>query len=772
MFLFFALQFFMMVGAISGAEKNLVCAGFSNGKVWLHKNGTLENGVFKVKARDEEYFQNVAVISDVVENGKEYLVEFLVKIYDEFDLKRKFEFVVRPKDWCDDAARITLYGGNADFQKVSLRFNAMVHKEPYHLMFFAAGGAKIEIKDLKLYEGKFTTFYPASPSAKLFRGDLGKLPTGSEDFQIDIPRPKFNIIVKAEDFGLSMANDNNASALAKAVEHCKKIGAAKLVVKKGVYKCFDDVQILFKDMRDFTFDGGGSTFVFRKNKIMPNMHLVDCVRCELKNFNMDWDWNSDPLAAIVKIEKCVRLPKGASVIDVRFVEYKNYPLYKKPTRVAHLSPYDIDAKSVGIEGGIEKGFGYRAFDKGPKTEWIAPNLLRIYVSGWFYPPVGAYYRLQHFYYDADGFAFWNNTHLTLENINVYSCRGAAFYVRGMQHHWQMKNVNIKVPTLRRRPITCTADHLFFASSGGYFKMIGCEFSRGADDCLNIHDPCNYARKTGKRTVSVQNFVGLGYYRQGEKIEFRDSTFAPVNFVGTVKLARITDKKNRLGEIEFEEPLPAQKTEGFVLFNRKYRSKNVIIKDCYFHSNRARGLLIITNNVTIENCKFRRNEMGALKFETGYTLNIWCEGQGVDNVLVRGCQFDTSNPFGMSSDGYERDIFMGVYIKRDPSTEQTSYPILSNILFEDNCFKDSFGLVAYIASSGNVIFKNNVFENPTSRKFNLPYRGQFYVRESSNIKFVNNVFIDSPNVVAAGVVVDDSAKDIFVEGNRLIKSSRK
>ena len=351
---------------------------------------------------------------------------------------------------------------------------------------------------------------------------------------------------------------------------------------------------------------------------------------------------------------------------------------------------------------------------------------------------------------------------------MYSCRGAAFYVRGYQHHWQMKNVNIKVPHIYRRPMTCTADHLFFLSSGGYFKLLGCEFSRGGDDCLNIHDPCSYGKKIDKRKIRIHNFGNGGFYNVGSKIEFRDSAFAPLNFIGTVKSRNIVDRANNVGDIEFEEDLPDQKTDGFVLFNRAFRSQNVIVRDCYFHSNRARGLLILTNDVTIENCKFRRNEMGAMKFETGYTLNIWCEGQGVDNVVVRNCSFDSSNPFGMPNNGYERDIFMGVYLKRDPSTAQTNYPILKNILFENNRFKDSYGLVAFIASSGNVIFKDNIFENPTSRKLNKPYRGQFYVFSSSNIKIVNNTYVSTPNVKSPGVLADESAKGIVVEGNRIVE----
>ena len=97
-----------------------------------------------------------------------------------------------------------------------------------------------------------------------------------------------------------------------------------------------------------------------------------------------------------------------------------------------------------------------------------------------------------------------------------------------------------------------------------------------------------------------------------------------------------------------------------------------------------------------------------------------------------------------------------------------YPIISNILFENNTFKDTFGLISFIASSGNVIFKDNLFENPTPRKNPLPYRGAFFVTSSSNTKIVNNTYVKSPNVPNPGVYADDDVKNITVAGNRVVE----
>ena len=252
---------------------------------------------------------------------------------------------------------------------------------------------------------------------------------------------------------------------------------------------------------------------------------------------------------------------------------------------------------------------------------------------------------------------------------------------------------------------------------------------------------------------------------GDPVELRHSDYSKTNYKSKVKSNIV---KDGIRYITFEDKLPAQTTKGFVIFNLRYDSSNILIRNCYFHSNRARGLLILTSNVTIEDCRFYHNEMGALKFETGYTMNIWCEGYGVNNVVVRNCKFDTSNPLGVKNQGKERDIFMGVYLGQDPSTEQTLYPIISNILFENNTFKDTFGLVSFIASSGNVIFKDNRFENPTPRKNPLPYRGAFFVTSSSNTKIVNNTYVKSPNVPNPGVYTDDNVSNIIVAGNKVVE----
>ena len=84
-------------------------------------------------------------------------------------------------------------------------------------------------------------------------------------------------------------------------------------------------------------------------------------------------------------------------------------------------------------------------------------------------------------------------------------------------------------------------------------------------------------------------------------------------------------------------------------------------------------------------------------------------------------------------------------------DQTMYPIINNVLFENNTFIDSFGSIASISSAGNVTFVNNKFIAKTPRVNEKYYRGAIYASYASNIKIVNNTWYASPLVKNPGLL---------------------
>ncbi len=705
-----------------------------------------------------------SLMGGLLEDDTAYVLEFDYILECEPSAENYIIVVVRDMNFKkDDFASPSLPTKPGKFMKGRVNFKTLKGAGGYAVMFHMHGKLKGEIKNLTLRQADDTTsFRPFSANAEAFdESKLKKIPTGAKEFSVDLPTPKNGLVVSAADFGLNENVDNAAAIINKALEHCRKTGASKLVIPRGTYKSFDGTQIIVQDFEDFTIDGQGSTIIINKNlrKSGPStLSIARCKRTLLENLNFDWDWNSNPLASVVEV-----VGGNDKYFDIKFLEYEDFP--QKDVRIGIFSAYDPKTKSVGIENGKTRAFNmFVGRGKPVETQWIASNILRIKTRNPF--EAGELYRLQHSYYEYGCVSMLSNTHLTLRNFNIYSCSGHAFTVSGTQKYWHFDNVNIvRPPNSERRAITTTADHLHIAQSQGYMKMENCEFSLGADDCINMHD-CSIimARESDETLLSV-NTRNSYLYNEGEEIELRQDDFSPAGFTGKVIEKTLVDRERKIYRVRLDKPIPEMKGVYFVLFSKKYDTRNMIVRNCYFHDNRARGVLILARDVTVENCRFFHNEMGAIKIETGFTGNSWCEGYGVENVVVRNCTFDTCNPSGSMTNGYERDIYMGVYLFTDPSYRKTDYPILRDIMFENNTFKDTFGVVAVVTSVRNLIFRNNTFSNPTPRKNPLEYRGCFYVGWSRDVSIVNNKFVLSENISDLGVYIEKgTVKRLKIQGN--------
>ena len=710
-----------------------------------------------------------SLMGGLLEDDTAYVLEFDYILECEPSAENYIIVVVRDMNFKkNDFASSSLPTKPGKFMKGRVNFKTLKGAGGYAVMFHMHGKLKGEIKNLTLRQADDTTsFRPFSANAEAFdESKLKKIPTGAKEFSVDLPTPKNGLVVSAADFGLNENVDNAAAIINKALEHCRKTGASKLVIPRGTYKSFDGTQIVVQDFEDFTIDGQGSTIIINKNlrKSGPStLSIARCKRTLLENLNFDWDWNSNPLASVVEV-----VGGNDKYFDIKFLEYEDFP--QKDVRIGIFSAYDPKTKSVGIENGKTLAFNmFVGRGKPVETQWIASNILRIKTKNPF--EAGELYRLQHSYYEYGCVSMLSNTHLTLRNFNIYSCSGHAFTVSGTQKYWHFDNVNIvRPPNSERRAITTTADHLHIAQSQGYMKMENCEFSLGADDCINMHDCSIIMDRESDETLLSVNARNSYLYNEGEEIELRQDDFSPAGFTGKVIEKTLVDKERKIYRVRLDKPIPEMKGVYFVLFSKKYDTRNMIVRNCYFHDNRARGVLILARDVTVENCRFFHNEMGAIKIETGFTGNSWCEGYGVENVVVRNCTFDTCNPSGSMTNGYERDIYMGVYLFTDPSYRKTDYPILRDIMFENNTFKDTFGVVAVVTSVRNLIFRNNTFSNPTPRKNPLKYRGCFYVGWSRDVSIVNNKFVLSENISDLGVYIEKgTVKRLKIQGNSFVEN---
>lgn len=530
----------------------------------------------------------------------------------------------------------------------------------------------------------------------------GAEPTGAVDFEVETPRHAAGVVVNAADFGVSESAADNVLALNRALAFCRTNAAARLVVPKGTYRLTAETAVTLEGLKDFTFDGGGATFVFFRTR-GPNFRLIRNERLSFRNLTVDWDWERDPLASIVEVVEATD-----DHVDFKFVHYDTFP--RRDVRAAYISAWDEAAQAVGVSGLSALGRGFDISWDGPRKDppkrWLSGNVLRI-ARGAANLPVGSRWRMQHYYYDLGGFHLASNRHLLMEDVEVRSSVGFAFYVFGQQRYTHLRRVNVRAPKDDpRRVITCTADHIHVGRSQGWLKLEDCDFSLGADDGINVHDCTAWASEVaGTNALLVAN--GSGAVSVGDEAEVRNADYSPTGF-----RAKVTAKSPVAGDprkvvVAFDAPVPVQThPDGFVILNRSYCSDNVILRGCKFRDNRARGVIIQANDVTVENCTFSHTESSAMKLTTGWTRTLWCEGVGVTNCLVRNCLFRNCNSGGFASG----TVAITTYLRETSDSRNrgiTDYPILSDILFEGNRFVDCNGLPDAPTSSARVVYRDNM-----------------------------------------------------------------
>lgn len=614
-------------------------------------------------------------------------------------------------------------------------------------------------------------------------------PTGCPDFAVELPRAVGGATVRAADFGFSETNGNNIVAINAALAEAKRIGAARVELAPGTYRCFEravgEPGIAIQGFTDFTFDGRGATLVFRRDHApledqaallegAANVEVRECRRTVVENFNIDWDWEHDPLGFWCRCAgKHLDEADNASYAD--FELEKPHPKFPNPVPVQLISPMAADKSGarMTVGRGPRAYFGLQLGHMGARSEWLSPTCLRV----WPYvrPPsgfiarntasrytaannrnfvkaldVGGTFTVAHHYYGLNGFVLTSNRHLTLRNVDIWACRGLGVETRGSQKWWQLVNVNVRPKPGCRYPVTSTADAHHVVQSQGFGKMVGCEVTMNQDDHFNYHDRTQIAQARGPRTVEVVNNRGVAYtlFRAGTEIALRHEDFSDAGWTGRI----VSIDGNR---ISFDRDLPPQKGILFVLTDKTFATENFLFKDCRFHDSPWSRGLFNGNNATFDGCVFGPMTGTPLRFLACYTYNCWCEGIGCTNIVVRNCTFrnclDNYAERGISS-----QIAAG--IKIPPAYNPEPHKPITNpafaeavarataagrqlkasnggigaILVERNTFINPRGYLWAIENGHDLTFRENtvVWTRPPCEP--LPYAGRVLVEDGENV----------------------------------------
>ena len=579
-------------------------------------------------------------------------------------------------------------------------------------------------------------------------GNLSEFRTADEQngangtrFYIERPKEEKMNVINASFFGLSEENDDNFYAFQSALDYCSQNPQTKLVIDKGTYYFRSPDGLDANNCTDLLIEGNNATFIFSSTGYKFFIRNSDCV--EIRNLNFDWNWEESPLASVVTIRNA-----DPDTNTIEFV-FKDKKYCDTNNRLMAITQCDPESFTFGDNCSSKEVYLYQISDSVQSVQKISDDTLKVVHNGCMDNfKSGEMYILRHYVYDGTIFSIRNQSkNVTFDNVSIYGSPGMAFVCEDNCSHFQIINsfIGVNPEYKNERHVSMCADAIHIVNTDGCFNVSSCDISGMGDDAINVHDGLGYVASVNGNTLTLIASAMRLY--EGNFLGFKNEKFENMDF--TAKIVSVKNLEGITKEVVLEGELPSEITEGCTAYSMECNSGNYIIKNNYFHENRARGLLLQSSNGLCENNRFYKTMGPAIRVIMDIVPTLWQEGTGVDNLVIRGNTFEMCN-----FSNWKSVIEVGSNI--DGRSAETS--VFTDIEITSNTFRDTPSLIMTVNNVNGFVFSDNTID---SGKFfeNDKSKGRIeFERYCSNVTYQNNNFVDGGFLRIKEIVLAD---DIFV-----------
>lgn len=533
-------------------------------------------------------------------------------------------------------------------------------------------------------------------------------------FYIARPNEKRCRSVNASDFGVSTAADDNYSAFCKAIEYCKANPNITLKVDGGKYYFRTDKAIILDGLKNVLIDADGAQFIFEN----PNyFHIVNCDCIEIRGLGITWNLDVSRLASLVKIRNA---SKESHSFELEFTELNEV---SADIPIMAFTKYDSEALTPGTRQDFKENYVYQFPGSIKTVEKTGHNVLKVTHDGSLdnYTD-GEVYLLRHHVYGGNAFNVYNTSNITFSGIKLYAVAGMGWLIENRSEHFQLLGCVIGLdPEHDDNRISTTADGVHIANTNGKFRISGCDFSFMGDDDVNVHD--NIATVTDKldeKTVEI--YTNANNFAVGDTAIFSSKGFDRLGF--SAEVTSVEGKK-----LTFDKELPDYIVKDCIVSNGSIDSGNYVISGNYFHENRARGLLLQSNNGLCENNRFYKTMANPIKVIMDISSGLWLEGTGVNGLVIRNNSFVECNVVEWSAQ---------ISISTNIDGKSADSTLFYNITVENNSFDNFYGRLVDASNVSNLkICSNRVNNKDGSYEAR---RGRIIIRQScSRVTISNNEY---------------------------------
>ena len=533
--------------------------------------------------------------------------------------------------------------------------------------------------------------------------------------------------VRVSDFGLNQDTRENAVKIVQqALEVCKTKNNPVLVFSKGrydfwpqyaveklYYESNTDViplrrcAILIEDFKNLTIDCMGSDFIYH-DRIQP--FTVDkSTNIVIKNVSIDWDIPLTAQAEIVNVTDnyiniAINVQESPYIIEKDKLVFIGEGWKSSWNGVMEFErDTKIIAPGTGDSGCL--GSGYQDY----KAQELKTGLVRLNYNFNRKPAKGNWLVLRHSARDHAGTFITNSRDITVENMNMYQNAGLGILSQ-YSENLTFRNVNCVPNPLKSRIFSWHDDGFHYSNCKGLITIDNCRFLALMDDPVNVHGTSVRIMEKKDDHTLVCKFmhnqsIGFTWARSGDNIGFIENKAMNTFGTGIVKTFKVITPD--IFELTFSESFPVSLKVGNALENLSW-TPDVIIKNSFFGSNRARGILMSTpGKVIIENNIFESS--GSAILIPG-DANYWYESGAVKDVLI--CNNTFNDPCMTSMYQFCEGI---ISIYPEIPAPDINKPFHRNIRIENNEFHPFDYPVLYAKSvdglsfTGNRLIRSNRFK---------------------------------------------------------------
>ncbi len=478
--------------------------------------------------------------------------------------------------------------------------------------------------------------------------------------------------------------------------------------KTGSYQVFGTLEINNKN--NIKLLGNLSTIVAHFDPCAPVkknndvFHFTDCSDLTVSGFFFDTDNSIGATGEVVAIDR-----ENASC-DLVFSDEFKWTGYE---HIVGTNSFDSKgspdyAIATYDHNLTEEPYGDGTRLAGRDYELLAPNKIRLkgIYSG---DPInklkiGHKMNIRYIIYGPSVFTFKSCHRVLLKDIVIYSASSFGALIKPRSSDFTFDNFSMRVKEGSEKLYCANADGVHILGLMGKLTFKNCNIEGLGDDCLNIHGiaaaaqnlnkedktlTAIYARAKGKPLPDFWACTGDKIHVYNPKTFLKKAEFT----VDAVDADYNITYTNLVGEIE----------EGDVLANSVYYSA-VHVDGCTLRSTRARGLLIQSQNILVENSYIYGMSLPAMLFSPD--IRVWYEVGPVENVEIRNnvIEYCAHTHYGANVGT--------VVFKSCHDVGGNDYPagVHSNISIHDNLFIDNANSAIFVSAAKNVKIENNEFKN--------------------------------------------------------------